>query len=788
MSELEVNRLPKPDHDDLPKRARQLPQFVTQSAEGKTPEEVKDLLLQLQTYHLELEQQHEELRLAQQDASEARARYEDLYNSAPLGYLTLDEQGIIQQLNQRACRYFRSTASQLLARRFLLFVTEDYRNLFQDFFEHTLATDAGQSLKVQLYADDGTIFDARLDALAVEEADGRRACRMTLADITPLQQAIRQRKERQAALDRALTATQLGVWEWSFADNLLTWDHRAQACFGRAFEPNPVSFSVLAGAVHPDDLPSVQQALQQCVKQGKELDLTHRVVWPDGSVHYVAAYGQVQYGPHGIPNCLSGMMRDVTDRQVTQQELEHKNRLLAHVLDNLPVVLGRLSKTGEYLEMVGNGVLRLGISETELLGKSIFDVFPSVAGHFRTLLTGQSVSFVAEVPIGNETFFFQTYGYFDELRQQGIFFSIDITESAQAQNQLRQNQKFIRGLLDHSTDGILSFDQQGCLTAWNQTMEQLTGKREADMLGQLIFSHVPFSADSALGQIIENMLHGTREPRSHLSIALPDRDQQFEVTAIPLPAPPDSTGGGLLLLRNVTERNHLQAQAIEAQLREQRMVLQAVLTTQEEERHRISEALHNGLAQLLYGAKLNLEYQLRHPGTPDKVMQLLEEAIRATRTVSFELTPVVLLDFGLRIALEKLTQHLPPEQLRVQLHLSGLEQPRPHVLDLAIYRITQELLNNIIKHARTREAVLHVAHEDEELYLSAEDSGGGFTPELPNPASKSMGLTTIRNRVTLFGGKMEVVSRPGQGTIVTITIPIKTEYPASAAPLGQQPS
>ncbi|UOQ73855.1 PAS domain S-box protein [Hymenobacter cellulosilyticus] len=417
-------------------------------------------------------------------------------------------------------------------------------------------------------------------------------------------------------------------------------------------------FDVLAQAIHPDDRSSVRQALYACVHHHAQLDLTHRVLWPDGSVHYVAAYGHVVPDALGRPLCLSGLMHDVTARYAAEEEL-------------------------------------------------------------------------------------------------------------------RQERNFVRSLLDHSTDGILSFDQQGRITAWNKAMEKLSGQPEAQMLTQYLFDHVPFPPDSAPGQVIQQLMAGEAEPAPTCRLPPPPRAPAVRHHRHSTAPATRVDRGGLLILRDVTELNRLQAAATDAQLRQQREVLRAVLVAQEEERRRISEALHNGIGQLLFAAKLNLEHQLLTPAAPDKVLPLLNEAIRATRVVSFELTPIVLEDFGLQTALQKLTQHLPPRQLQLYTHLQGLEQRRPHELDLAIYRIVQELVNNTLKHARTTEATLHVAHEDGQVYLSMEDNGVGFTPTTTTELPKTLGLATIRNRVALFGGTMQLTSRPGWGTIVTVTLPVQ---------------
>ena len=222
---------------------------------------------------------------------------------------------------------------------------------------------------------------------------------------------------------------------------------------------------------------------------------------------------------------------------------------------------------------------------------------------------------------------------------------------------------------------------------------------------------------------------------------------------------------------DITDSERFKEEATRLQLRQQQQVLSAILSTQEEERRRIAEALHNGVGQLLYGTRLHLD------GLPPSEAvraskELLNEAIRATRTISFELTPSILEDFGLVVALQELVSRIPGSLL-VELSLRGLEQPLPPLLATAVYRIVQELLNNVMKHAQAREVFVQVAQEDGQVHFSVEDNGVGFDAD--EPASRAgIGLAGIRTRVGLLGGTFSTQSRPGRGTSFFLQVPVPT--------------
>jgi PAS domain S-box-containing protein len=336
----------------------------------------------------------------------------------------------------------------------------------------------------------------------------------------------------------------------------------------------------------------------------------------------------------------------------------------------------------------------------------------------------------------------------------------DITVSRAAQAELLRQKEFSETLLDNSVDGILAFDLDMRITAWNRVQEDFSGLREEQVLGQGLFELFPEYAGGEQEKCLGEVLKGMRMMRYDMPFHA--ATGHFESYFVPLASPTGAISGGLVHIRDVTDRVRLAEEATQLKLRQQQELLAAILTTQEEERKRIAEALHNGVGQLLYAAKLNLENRSSANSYREAALSLIDESIRTTRNISHELTPGILEDFGLKIALEELVKRIPKQQLHVQLHLLGLEQERPRLYDVAVYRIVQELLTNIIKHAKAQDA-----------FISAEDDGQGFRQKATDSLTKGIGLAGIRNRLDLLGGSLSVDSRPGKGSIITIEIEVK---------------
>jgi PAS domain S-box-containing protein len=208
---------------------------------------------------------------------------------------------------------------------------------------------------------------------------------------------------------------------------------------------------------------------------------------------------------------------------------------------------------------------------------------------------------------------------------------------------------------------------------------------------------------------------------------------------------------------------------------EEKEKMKIIFSTQEEERRRISEALHNNIAQLLYAAQLKLEdlskYQQADKEIIKDLKDLLEQSISETRTISFQLMPPILEDFGLIPTLKELCDKYSSKSLSIQCTISGYSKRMQKNIEIAVYRISQELINNIVKHADANQAGLSFRVHKNSLTLTAEDNGKGFDADAALRSEESMGLKNIKNRVKLMNGDFTIKSKAGEGTKIIIEIP-----------------
>lgn len=202
------------------------------------------------------------------------------------------------------------------------------------------------------------------------------------------------------------------------------------------------------------------------------------------------------------------------------------------------------------------------------------------------------------------------------------------------------------------------------------------------------------------------------------------------------------------------------------------MILAAGLQAEENEKKRISEVLHNGIAQMLYAVKLNIDQLKNTEEKPsyDHLMQLLNQSIRDVRNISFELAPSILTDFGLAATLEDMAFRLSSNNLKVGTKVSHTCKSLPFQTQLNIFRIVQELVNNSIKHAQASNISIDVNKKVKNTFITVADNGIGFETNNTAETPKGIGLSSIKNRLRLYIGTLNIESSPQTGTTVQISL------------------
>ncbi|HKR00105.1 MAG TPA: chemotaxis protein CheB [Pyrinomonadaceae bacterium] len=390
----------------------------------------------------------------------------------------------------------------------------------------------------------------------------------------------------------------------------------------------------------------------------------------------------------------------------------------------------------------------------------------------------------------------------------------DIHERKQAEEEMRASEERLRLVVQTTEDyAIMLLNAEGRYMDWNIGAEKMFGYSAAEVIGQpasIIFTPEDRAAGvpeqelrtaDRNGRASDERWHmhkdGTRFYCSGVMASL-HHGRGYAKIARDLTAQKraqdELRNAWTELDKRVQERTAELASANSAmrqEVSERRRIEQdrlglvrRIVTTQEDERRRISRELHDQLGQSLTALRLKLEGLGEEAGKrsklKDRIHELAEIAQRLDKDVDFlawELRPSALDDLGLIVALSNYAQEWSKHfGVEVNFHSAGLGDARLAPLaESSLYRIAQEALNNISKHAGATSVDLLLDRRDDHAVLIIEDNGRGFDVDSVKASDeRGMGLIGMRERAALVGGTVEVESTPGEGTTIFVRVPIKS--------------
>lgn len=362
------------------------------------------------------------------------------------------------------------------------------------------------------------------------------------------------------------------------------------------------------------------------------------------------------------------------------------------------------------------------------------------------------------------------------LLAQGIIISRLLTHrerQRRAKNALREISNRLQAILDTAVEGIMTIDEDGTLESVNGAGEKLFGYCASELLGRDVRLIMPFAND--------------REPSGFLARFHPaDKDRvigvgrevtgqrkdgstfpmELTVSEIHLAGCRVFTG----FVRDITERKQAEQSAREFSGR--------LLRAQESERARLARELHDDITQRL--ARLAID--AARAGTEatdlssDKYLRDVRDGLvqlsKDVHALSYQLHPSLLYELGLGEALQAECDRVSKNaDVQVAIHLEEIPEKIPADAALCLFRVAQEALRNVVRHAQAKSAVVSLREMDRGLQLAVTDTGVGFDP-VRHRQRPSLGLASMAERVHLVGGDLDVESAPGQGTTIVAWIPI----------------
>lgn len=355
----------------------------------------------------------------------------------------------------------------------------------------------------------------------------------------------------------------------------------------------------------------------------------------------------------------------------------------------------------------------------------------------------------------------------------------DITARKLSENERDKNYLLLQQSEEVANTGTWDYDLLSKVFTWSDGMYRLFDLEKDKLISPNIYQKYAQEDSREIAERITSyMEQGNADFEEMLKIEVNDEIKVLRLKATVIR---DQKGNPVRLIGvdvDVTASQQAEERLRRLETEQQLEIFRVTLRAQEEERRRISESLHNGLGQLLYGIKINVTYINRKKAIDDPeeydrskrfTEELITNAIKESRNISHELMPATLEQFGLSSAIDDVAEQLNGT---IQFHCAyaGLGTRLEKYLELAVFRTVQELMLNVVKHAQATEAQVSIAVENDTISIVVWDNGTGIN-EMED-TKKGIGLSSIRSKIKLLNGTVKIKSTIGTGTEVIIKIPI----------------
>ncbi len=337
-------------------------------------------------------------------------------------------------------------------------------------------------------------------------------------------------------------------------------------------------------------------------------------------------------------------------------------------------------------------------------------------------------------------------------------------------------QKHLAKLIESVSDIIFSQDKDLNIILWNKAAVQLYGYSAEEMIGRKIHDFLKFEYQGISHTEFFNILftQGGWQGEAHVVNRF-GRHITILTTITQLLNEKGEMTGFVSVSKDITEQKLLTQRLIEQEIQKQKQLTQATIDGQEKERLEIGKELHDNISQHLTITRLYLE--VIKEKKPEEIHEIINHAhknlsgiINKIRHLSQSLVPPTLGDIGLIESIQEICDSLKrTHTFNIEFyHRHFNEEALPDNLKLMLFRIIQEQVNNIIRHAHADAIQIRLQSDAEYIILTVADNGKGFDT---SNYKKGLGLASITNRANLFNGKVEIDTLPGKGCSLSVAIP-----------------
>ena len=361
-------------------------------------------------------------------------------------------------------------------------------------------------------------------------------------------------------------------------------------------------------------------------------------------------------------------------------------------------------------------------------------------------------------------------------------------ERLQAVKELRQSEERFRALVQNSTNVTGITDKSGLILYRSPNLLSTLGYEVSDALGKSIFDYFwPEDLPRGQSRLAELVAAPGNTQRDEYRLRHKDGSCRFieSISSNHLADP--AIGGIVFNYRDITKRTQAELK-LKASRQRLQVLSRRLVEVQETERRALARELHDEIGQALTVAELNLQAMLQSPGAEalaprlKESLEVVDHVLDQVHDLSLNLRPSMLDDLGLEPALRWYTSRQAAlAGLQAEVRAVHLEQRLEPMIETECFRVAQEALTNVVKHAKARTVTVELTRNEEQLHLSVRDDGAGFDVAAVRQQAvrgASLGLLSMEERATLAGGGLHYHSAPGQGAAVHAWFPLRWAHPA----------
>lgn len=629
----------------------------------------------------------------------------------------------------------------------------------------------------------------------INEKDHHIIFKGTLRDITERKNQEEKILDYIDKLKTAQNIAKLGYWEYDFNKDELTLSDQVYEIWELSKDTFDVTFNKFVSTIHPEDVESFNKEQEKLINDEKPLEIEHRIVLKNGKVKWVMERGYLIKNEKGESLYLEGTVQDITDQKEVEIELRQQNYFIKTAFDNLPVGIAvRNINTGKFTLMNRNFTEIYGWSKSEFKDVDGFfeKVYPDA--DYRKKIKEQIFSDLASNDLKRMHWegIQVTTKKGDKrivnarnipLLDQNLMIStvLDVTEKAIAEQQLAISNERYEYVTKATFDAIWDWDFNKNTIYWGEGFKTIFGHNTKNNHSNYWFENIHPDDVERIKKSIERLKKSKRlNWEAEYRFLNKNGDYRYvKDRGIVLRNVERKALRMIGAMQDVTSQKEYEKKLLD--LNQKLRNLSAHLQeAREEERISIAREIHDELGQQLTGIKLDASWLKNtiiksSPEDIERTERLIEsinKAISDVRRVASNLRPGVLDDLGLEAALEWQSQKFQEHtSIKCSLSTKNLTENYKKEINTAVYRIYQEALTNVMRHAKATQVSTLLYESDTNLILEVIDNGIGIE-ESDKDNNYSLGITGMRERAYMIHGKLLIENHKNGGTKVKLLVPL----------------